>query len=81
MQPGSGEAAESSMLELQVLRASRSWMLQCDAERVETWLEDATQRATLGPPALTLGKWPSYSRGLCVFGSFVDGKLQCTGSR
>lgn len=80
-QPGSEEAAESSMLELQVLPASRSWMLQCDAERVETWLEDAAQRAMLGSPAPTLGKWPSYSRGLCVFGSFVDGKLQCTESR
>ena len=80
-QPGSEEAAEPSMLELQVSPASRSWKLQCDADRVETWLADAAQRATLGSPAPTLGKWPSYSRGLCVFGSFVDGELQCTESR
>ena len=69
------------MLELQAWPAARSWKLQCDGERVQTWYEDATQRATLGSPAPTLGKWPSYSRGLCVFGSFMDGELQCTGTR
>lgn len=81
VQPSSEEPAGLSMLELQALPAARSWKLQCDGERVQTWYEDATQRATLGSPAPTLGKWPSYSRGLCVFGSFMDGELQCTGTR
>jgi hypothetical protein len=67
-----------SVLELQVSPASRSWELQCDGERVHAWYDEATERALLGSPPPSQGKWPSYARGLCVFGSFMDGELQCT---
>ena len=73
--------AAPSALQLQVEPATRSWSLQCDGERVDKWYDEATVRATMGSPPPTQDKWPSLKRGLCVFGTFLDGELQCTAVR
>ena len=76
-----GQALPAAQLELAVAPASRSWLLQCDRERVDAWFEAATAHAKLGSSPPSQGKYPSYARGLCVFGSFSDGDMQCTSMR
>ena len=76
-----GQALPAAQLELAVAPASRSWLLQCDHERVDAWFEAATAHAKLGSSPPSQGKYPSYARGLCVFGSFSDGDMQCTSMR
>jgi|EP01047_Picozoa_sp_COSAG01_P055458 hypothetical protein len=57
-----------------------------DRARAERWLREARASAEMlraggdaaGGGDVSPEKFPTYERGLCVMGSFIDGELQCT---